>query len=541
MDQLTLQRIETLHPKWRPDVKKAYIEANNTLGKGSRLRFSYTSRSWALQTALYAQGRESLAEINRLRKIAGVDAISASEAKIIVTNAKAGESYHNYGLACFDDKTKVFTNEGLKYLSELTGSEEVLTFKNDLLEYQKPLAFISNDYEGEMVHLKSRSVDMMVTPNHKLVVKKRTNGLWDKEWKEIDASELNYRYKIPTTGSSIHRELSLPEINTYNVPFRFDEINTEDWWEFMGYWLSEGSACGTSDGIPRKHNNRYAVKISQSKDKNPFVWEKIYSCLTRMGFRFFYSGHDFTINNKGLWEYLFKIGNSGQKYIPEYLLKADQKHLEKLYFALVDGDGSYYDNGESYGSVSKKLAEGFLTLSILLNKSAVITSRKGTKKTIMPHGEYQKSEIKRFYVVRTRTSTTHEIRNGSSKPLINKVYYKGVVYCVTTSAGALVIERNGKVCVSGNCDIVILYDNDGNGSFEEPSWSVTRDFDKDGVADWLEVTKVFTKYGFQNGFIKNGKKWDLPHFQKTFNYTIKQLQEKYRKKDFIPGTNFLNL
>lgn len=90
-------------------------------------------------------------------------------------------------------------------------------------------------------------------------------------------------------------------------------------------------------------------------------------------------------------------------------------------------------------------------------------------------------------------------------------------------------------------DIVILYDNDGNGSFEEPSWNTVKDFDKDGMADWLEVTQVFTKYKFQNGFMKNGKKWDLPHFQYTFGYTINQLQEKRKKKDFIPGTNFVNI
>lgn len=74
-------------------------------------------------------------------------------------------------------------------------------------------------------------------------------------------------------------------------------------------------------------------------------------------------------------------------------------------------------------------------------------------------------------------------------------------------------------------DIVLLHDNNGDGIFEEASWNTKRDGDKDGIADWLEVTLVFEKYGFKNGFFKNGKKWDLPHFQKTFGYSVRQLRK----------------
>ena len=74
-------------------------------------------------------------------------------------------------------------------------------------------------------------------------------------------------------------------------------------------------------------------------------------------------------------------------------------------------------------------------------------------------------------------------------------------------------------------DIVLLYDNDGNGTFEEASWNTKRDGDKDNVADWLEVTQIFEKYGFVNGFIRNGKKWDLPHFQKDFGYNWRTLEK----------------
>lgn len=85
-------------------------------------------------------------------------------------------------------------------------------------------------------------------------------------------------------------------------------------------------------------------------------------------------------------------------------------------------------------------------------------------------------------------------------------------------------------------DIVMLYDKDGDGKFEEVSWDTKRDGDKDGIPDWLEVTKVFVSAGYTNGFITNGKKWDLPHFQKDFGLSWQKMKSKIDKKDYITET-----
>lgn len=81
-------------------------------------------------------------------------------------------------------------------------------------------------------------------------------------------------------------------------------------------------------------------------------------------------------------------------------------------------------------------------------------------------------------------------------------------------------------------DIVLLYDKDGDGKFEEVSWDTKRDGDKDGIPDWLEVTKVFLAGGYTNGFITNGKKWDLPHFQKDFGLSWQKMKTKLDKKEY---------
>jgi peptidoglycan L-alanyl-D-glutamate endopeptidase CwlK len=89
-------------------------------------------------------------------------------------------------------------------------------------------------------------------------------------------------------------------------------------------------------------------------------------------------------------------------------------------------------------------------------------------------------------------------------------------------------------------DFCLVYDTDKNGVYDETSWDIRKDNDKDGVADCLEVVKVFEAAGYQWG-----GKWssikDYPHLQKTFGNTWQKLFDKYNKRDFIPGTKYVNL
>jgi len=87
MDNVTLQRIQLLHPKLRTEVEKMYTnQIVPALTGRAFCRFAYTLRTFAEQDALYAQGRTKLFDSNGNRL--GV-----------VTKAKGGQSIHNYGLA----------------------------------------------------------------------------------------------------------------------------------------------------------------------------------------------------------------------------------------------------------------------------------------------------------------------------------------------------------------------------------------------------------------------------------------------------------
>ena len=66
------------------------------------------------------------------------------------------------------------------------------------------------------------------------------------------------------------------------------------------------------------------------------------------------------------------------------------------------------------------------------------------------------------------------------------------------------------------------------------------DFDKDKQADWMEVVSEFKKVGWSWGGDWRTFK-DMPHFEKTKGLTLKQIQDKYKKKDFIKNTTYINL
>ncbi len=76
VDQISLERVKLLHPKLQQEAWDIY---HKVLDQGVGIRFTYTLRTFQEQSNLYAQGRTKPGKV--------------------VTNAMAGKSFHNYGLA----------------------------------------------------------------------------------------------------------------------------------------------------------------------------------------------------------------------------------------------------------------------------------------------------------------------------------------------------------------------------------------------------------------------------------------------------------
>lgn len=79
METQSIEKLKQLHPKIRQYALDAYAEAVRVTPVGVHPYITETIRSFHRSDELYAQGRTTKGNI--------------------VTNAKAGQSYHNYGLA----------------------------------------------------------------------------------------------------------------------------------------------------------------------------------------------------------------------------------------------------------------------------------------------------------------------------------------------------------------------------------------------------------------------------------------------------------
>jgi peptidoglycan L-alanyl-D-glutamate endopeptidase CwlK len=90
--------LNLLHPKVKEQALELQKRARDV--HGLSVIFTQTVRTEAEQSALYAQGRQPLAAVNALRKVAALGPISKQENTKIVTKAKtAKDSMHYYGLA----------------------------------------------------------------------------------------------------------------------------------------------------------------------------------------------------------------------------------------------------------------------------------------------------------------------------------------------------------------------------------------------------------------------------------------------------------
>jgi len=79
MDTITLKRIEKLNIRVREEALEIYKDISDALTERAQVRFTHTLRTFSEQDALYAQGRSIKGKI--------------------VTNARGGQSFHNFGLA----------------------------------------------------------------------------------------------------------------------------------------------------------------------------------------------------------------------------------------------------------------------------------------------------------------------------------------------------------------------------------------------------------------------------------------------------------
>jgi len=363
------------------------------------------------------------------------------------TNGSMMQVIGTDNMDCYDDETEILTKDGWKYFKDIEKDEVVATLSEDNnLEYHTINERVSYNYEGEMYKVKSKAMDLLVTPNHKFYVESRKG---QKKFKVI-SNETIINDAIPSTCSwlgKIKKTFLLPSVERSkndHHSLQNQEFDMKDWCMFLGIYLSEGSVYKTKSGD-------YRVYITQKdEDKGGVkgnVYEKIKDLLDRMGLKYSYDGKSFLINNRELHLYLKQFGNVYEKHVPREILELDKEYLQCIFDWLVYGDGSIQKHGQvDYYSTSKQLIDDVQELIIKLGysgnirvkqqKPSYINGRKIETDKPMYQITLRKSKYKRFCT--------------SKESYISKEEYRGKVYCVDVKNHVIKVRRNGFETWCGN-------------------------------------------------------------------------------------------
>jgi intein/homing endonuclease len=365
---------------------------------------------------------------------------------------------------CFPIFTEVLTKDGFKFYDDVMPEDEIATVnpKTNELEFQKYINRTDYEFDGDLYHFSGKKIDTMVTPNHRMwLSKKKTHhkGYNDFQFVRAEDVKIGCFYR----SQAVINKYSGKEVSHIDL---FDsKIPTEDYLEFLGYVISEGCIHFN------ENTQQYGLSFCQNKNTRNHLFfknsiEKIGGLLNvhigsydRINKNGFSSNEDneitrWTISRKHVVKHFFdEIGSgSRNKHIPYWIKQLSPRLLKILLKALVRGDGSEinsrYKNGSMsyrYHTISKQLADDVQEILFKCGYASHLMLDKN-------------GQDKEFYLITWSDSNygKNPVIYGNSKntnntgAFIEKVPYKGRVFCFEVPNGLFVTRNNGLITIQGN-------------------------------------------------------------------------------------------
>lgn len=339
-------------------------------------------------------------------------------------------------LACFTDKTSVLTDKGWKSIKDVSKEDKVATLQHGEIVYDFPLETFEYDYEGKMYHLVSKQLDMTVTPNHKLYVKRRNK----KEYELIKAEDVfGKRVSHQKNGEWKKEDQQYLEIEN------FGKVNVKAWCYFLGILYAERSGTCTYKSV----NSGIIISVNKK------CVDKLQDFLTYLDIPFKYNKNEKKINiyNQSLFHHFreFNVGTVNKK-LPDYVWNFSKEESRCLLEDLLLGDGSKCQNSITYWTSSFKLAEDVQKLALHCGYSSNMILPEGRKAgsiNIMKDGRAIQSTADNYRVAIITTKNNPTVNHGHIQ-IEEWIDYKGKVYCIEVPEHVIYVKQNGKPYWSGN-------------------------------------------------------------------------------------------
>ena len=381
---------------------------------------------------------------------------------MVSMNAHALIDFFVQRLCCYDTETEVLTKRGWKYFEELKEDDMfyTLNLEEKKCEFVKATKFFREWYEGEMVRVQSQSIDLLVTPNHKNVV---SYSYENKKFKLDEAENSLIKKRVlmkkncfPVEGKKAkYFRLMGPKYNVKNQFTQWERkhedryVKIKELFRFLGMYLADGYSynCGY----------HYYVGISEGNEKRADFYGRILASLSKNKVRKIRDRTSWKVevHDRTLYEFFKPLGKAKTKRIPNFVWKYDHILLNEIFKGLCDGDMTKRETGQSYSTISVKLAGDMQRLLLHIGYSGTMSmvDRVGRESQVVLENGQSLTITHRNpeYRVSINKTKNEPIIKTTNRDAFTKEGYKNYVHCVELeSNNTLYVRRNGRTVWSGN-------------------------------------------------------------------------------------------
>jgi len=358
----------------------------------------------------------------------------------------------------------VLTDNGWKKFSEVQSHDKICTLNpnNNKIEFQKPIRKFVYDYKGKMYRLKTKRVDLLVTPNHKLFIKpgdpRNSKPFCLKEAQFLFGKSKQFKKDGIWIGKDkkyfILPAVKIKHCNRYYVGFRNKkekQIPMKDWLKFFGFWIAEG--C-TSKG---KKDERSIFLSSQNKK----LLSRIKKLLRNFGYNAYQDNkrNRIRIRDYQLFQYLRQFGKSHNRFIPPEVKSLSKELLEIFLKYYLKGDGHIYgrtSKGLMASTSSACLRDDLQEIALKVGTSAYykLDRKRGTP--------FCSPTNKKIYKYKNNTWKVYFIRRNQHMVLPSTIKrwkyveswvdFKGEVRSLAVPNHVIYVRRNSIPVWCGNSD-----------------------------------------------------------------------------------------
>lgn len=356
-----------------------------------------------------------------------------NEAKPDATNpnvARVRSGNHNYignilkvGHGCYDIETEVLTQNGWKKWTNVLSTDKLasLHLGTKTLSYQQPTRLIRYHHKGKMYKITGRGVDLLVTPDHKMVACKTGT----KEGRKRDSFELYRAYDLDDSSY-----VCLKNVENY-----YDGIITEDkkiigLHKLLGFAIGDGNLEGSrlSFHLKRERKIQYLRKICAEAGVH----------LTESSDRY-----TITLHAQTMKLFASMYDGSKDKIIPGILCNYPTDLCFAIYDGLINSDGSISDTGTQYDTTSETLAGQLQELCLRIGYSSNISQA-----ACNDRGDERKTLYRSHIITRENKPEVNKVKSSVTRS--SWVDFDGEVFCAEVQDHTLYVRRNGKPIWSGN-------------------------------------------------------------------------------------------